>query len=97
DSVSGGKYKLDVVFEVGPTWDYVYYDKMMLGQFDIGFGSISGNPLDPLAFMNVLSSDPAISGSFTLNWGTDTNDPNAEILVYNGMRWSFDALYKAAT
>lgn len=97
DSVSGGKYKLDVVFDVGPTWDYVYYDKMMLGQFDIGFGSISGNPLDPLAFMNVLSSDPAISGSFTLNWGTDTNDPNAEILVYKGMRWSFDALYKAAT
>ena len=41
-------------------------------------------------------ADPAISGSFTLNWGTDTNDPDADVLVYNGTRWSFDALWSAA-
>ncbi|MDE7455015.1 MAG: hypothetical protein K2M64_04225 [Clostridia bacterium] len=95
DSVSGGAYKLEVKFEVGNVWSDVYYNKMMIGQYDIGFGSISGNTLDPLAFMNVLSSDPVISGAFTLNWAFDTNDPNAEILVYNGMRWSYDALYMA--
>ena len=94
ESVSGGKYKLDVTFSVGD--DYMFaYDSMMLGQFDIGFGSISGNSLDPLGFFEVLSSDQSISGNFTLNWGLDTNDPFADILVYNGMRWSFDALQQA--
>ena len=46
--------------------------------------------------MSVLSSDQVISGEFTLNWGTNTNDPDADILVYNGMRWSYDALWQAA-
>lgn len=95
-SVSGGKYKLDVKFWVGNVWSDVYYGKLMLGQYDLGFGSISGNTLNPLDFVSVLSSDQEISGSFTLNWGTDTNDPNADILVYNNMRWSYDALWTAA-
>lgn len=96
ESVSGGKYKLDVKFWVGAVWSDVYYEKMMEGKFDIGFGSISGDPLNPLQFISVLSSDPVISSDFTLNWGTDTNNPEADILVYNGMRWSYDALYIAA-
>ncbi len=96
ESVCGNKYKLDVTFAVGDTYMFAY-DSMMLGQFDIGFGSISGNSLDPLGFFEVLSSDQEISGSFTLNWGLDTNDPLGDILVYNGMRWSFDALHQAST
>lgn len=96
ESVSNGKYQLDVKFWVGNAWSDVYYNKMMKGQFDIGFGSISGNPLNPLSFVSVLSSDQEISGNFTLNWGTDTNDPLADILVYDGKRWSFDALWTAA-
>ena len=96
DSVCGGVYKLEVEFWVGDKWSDVYYNKMMVGQFDIGFGSISGNTLDPLGFMEVLSSDQDISGSFTLNWGVNTNDPSAYVVVYDGLRWSYDALYKAA-
>ena len=96
ESVSGGKYKLDVKFWVGALWSDVYYEKMMEGKFDIGFGSISGDPLNPLAFLNVLSSDQSISNSFTLNWGVNTNDPKADILVFQGERWSFDALWTAA-
>ena len=96
ESVSGGKYKLNVTFWVGATWSDVYYEKMMEGKYDIGFGSISGDPLNPLAFINVLSSDPTISNDFTLNWGTNTNDPEADILVFNGVRWSYDALWTAA-
>ena len=46
--------------------------------------------------MGVLSADPVISGSFTLNWGTNTGDPDADVLVYNGTRWSYDALWTAA-
>jgi len=95
ESVCGGVYKLSVNFWVGNEWSDVYYNKMMVGQFDIGFGSISGNSLDPIGFVSVLSSDQDISGSFTLNWGVDTNDPAAYPIVYDGMRWSFDALYNA--
>lgn len=95
ESVCGGVYKLSVNFWVGNDWSDVYYNKMMLGQFDIGFGSISGNSLDPIGFVSVLSSDQDISGNFTLNWGVDTNDPDAYPIVYNGVRYSFDALYNA--
>lgn len=96
ESVSGGEYKLECKFWVGNKWSDVYYDKLMLGQYDLGFGSISGNSLNPLDFVSVLSSDQSISGSFTLNWGTDTNDTNADVLVYQGERWSYDALWTAA-
>ena len=95
DSVCGGVYKLNVNFWVGNDWSDVYYNKMMVGQFDLGFGSISGNSLDPIGFGNVLSIDQEISHSFTLNWGVDTNDCDVYTLVYDGIRWSFDALYNA--
>ncbi len=95
DSVTGGAYKLECVFWVGADWSDVYYNKMLIGQFDIGFGSISGNALNPLDFITVLSSDQDISGGFTLNWGVDTNSSTAFPLVYDGVRWSFDALVNA--
>ena len=96
DSVHGGAYKLDVKFWVGNNWSDVYYNKMMVGQFDIGFGSVSGNTLNPLDFIGNLSSDQEISGGFTLNWGTDTNDPDAYPIVYRGERYSYDAFVNAA-
>lgn len=72
------------------TWSDVYYSKMMVGQYDLAFGSISGNAYDPLNFMEVLKSDN--SSGFTLNWGTDTNMPG---ISYDGKTWSFDALWQA--
>ncbi len=93
-SVSGGRYQLSVDFWVGSRWSDVYYNKMMVGQFDIGFGSISGNTLDPVSFFSVNSTDASISGSFTLNWALETNTLT-DCLVYDGKRWSFDALYQA--
>lgn len=95
-SVSDGKYKLEVKFWCGAVWSEGY-ERMQNGKFDIGFGSISGNPLDPLNFLSTLSADPAISAGWTLNWGTDTNELASDSIVYKGMRWTFDALYKAAT
>ena len=84
---------LDVVFWVGSQWSDVYYEKMMEGMFDIGFGSISGNSLNPLNFFEVLRSDN--SSGFTLNWGCDTSVVSEEIF-YDGMYWSFDSLWLAA-
>ena len=95
DSVCGGVYQLECVFWVGNEWSDVYYNKMMVGQFDFGFGSISGNSLDPIGFVSVLSSDQDISGNFTLNWGVDTNSTDVYPIVYDGKLWSFDGLYNA--
>lgn len=72
-------------------WSDVYYNKMMVGQYDLAFGSISGNTYDPLNFLEVLRSDN--SSGFTLNWGTDTNTPAID---YKGKTYSFDALWQAA-
>lgn len=95
-SVSGGKYRLNVEFWVGNVWSDVYYNKMMVGQFDLGFGSISGNSLNPLDFMSVLSADQNLSNSFTLSWGADTNNADSYPIVYEGLRFSYDAFYRAA-
>ena len=95
DSVCGGVYKLECVFWVGNVWSDVYYNKLMVGQYDLGFGSISGNSLDPIGFIEVLSSNQDISGSFTLNWGVDTNSTDVYPIVYDGYAWSFDALLEA--
>ena len=89
----GDKYGLTLKVEnwAGAVWSDVYYKKMMVGQFDIGFGSISGNALNPINFLEVLKSDN--SSGFTLNWGSDTSEVNLE---YNGKLWSFDSLWQAA-
>lgn len=91
--VSEGKVKLTVVNHDGTTnYEDVYNNHLQVGQFDLGFGSISGNSLDPLNFMEVLKSDN--SSGFTLNWGPDTSVVS-ENLIYNDQPWSFDSLWKA--
>ena len=89
----GGGLTLELSFWASQTWSDVYYAKMMVGQFDIGFGSISGNTYDPLNFLEVLKSDN--SSGFTLNWGLDTNAVDGSI-EYKDKVWSFDALWTAA-
>lgn len=95
ESVCGNKLTLKLTTWYSASGDYteVYYDKMMVGQYDIGFGGISGNPLNPLNFLEVLKSDN--SSGFTLNWGPDTSEVSHD-LIYEGMAWSFDALWQAA-
>ena len=95
DSVCGGRVKLDVLQDAVTNWEDVYNERMMKGQFDLGFGAISGNTYNPLNFLEVLKSDN--SSGFTLNWGTDTSvvDPKNPI-VYDGKTWSFDALWEVA-
>jgi len=102
ESVSGGKVVLDIDQKAVASQLDVYYEHLMVGQFDMGFGAISGNSLNPLNFMEVLKSDN--SSGFTLNWGADTSEvivPSDEengdsALVYDDKVWSFDTLWKAA-
>ena len=96
ESVCGGVYKLNINYWVGSQWSDVFYSKLMVGKFDIGYGAASGNTMNPLDFVSVLSSDQTISNSLTMNWGADTNDPSSYPIVYRGKRFSYDALYNAA-
>ena len=93
--VSNGEVILEVEQEAVKNWQDVYEQVMMKGQFDLGFGAISGNTYNPLNFLQVLKSDN--ESGFTLNWGTDTSkvsDDNP--IVYDGKIWSFDALWAVA-
>lgn len=93
ESVCGGLVKLNVVNHDGTTsYLDVYYNHLMVGQYDLGFGSISGNALDPLNFLEVLKSDN--SSGFTLNWGCDTSVVSND-LIYDDKPWSYDALWAA--
>lgn len=93
ESVCGGKLKLELVSWVGAVWSDIYYKKMMLGQYDIGMGGVSGNTLNPLNFLEVLKSDN--SSGFTLNWGIDTSEVSKD-LIWDDSAWSFDALWQVA-
>ena len=95
DAVSGGTVKLVVEQEAPKNWMDVYEQHLMTGEFDLGFGAISGNTYNPLNFLEVLKSDN--SSGFTLNWGTNTAEVDAvKPLIYDKKIWSFDALWAAA-
>ena len=101
-----GNYKLELDEDGNKTGSSDYqavYTLMKQGQFDLGFGSISGNSLNPLNFVEVLKSDN--SSGFTLNWGPDTSvvgsglytkGDSKNTIVYDGQTWSYDGLWSAA-
>lgn len=93
----GGMYVLNINQSKGSSDYNAVYDKMKHGEFDLGFGAISGGDLDPINFMEVLKSDN--SSGFTLNWGPDTDtisDTDQGDVVYDGKTWSYDGLWNAA-
>ena len=68
------------------------YDDLKTGQFDLGFGAISGYELDPLGLTQIWCSDGR--SGFTLNWGPDTSVVTDEI-EWDGKYYSFDSFYTA--
>ncbi len=68
----------------------VYYDKMMIGHFDLGFGGISGSTLDPWGLVDVWCSDNG--GGLFLMRGFDSAVVDLE---WDGVLWSFDALVQS--
>ncbi|MCF7926952.1 MAG: DUF5011 domain-containing protein [Candidatus Izimaplasma sp.] len=85
----------------GHTKDFpaIYYDYMMIGEFDLSIGGISGSTLDAASFLDTYSSDNR--SGFTLNWGIDTGVAEVPV-VYNDFEgnrhnemWSFDAIVSA--
>lgn len=87
-------FKLQVNNQAVVNWEDVYDKHLQVGDFDLGFGAISGNTLNPLNFLEVLKSDN--SSGFTLNWGADTSKVDAkDPILYDDQTWSFDALWAA--
>lgn len=74
------------------------YTKMDNGEFDFAEGAISGNVLNPLEFMNTLSSTKALNQGFNLNWGhrTDSLSEGQKPAMYDGKAFSYDALWNAS-
>ena len=93
--VSDNTVVLEVTQDAVTNWQDVYNEYLMKGQFDLGFGAISGNTYNPLNFLEVLKSDN--SSGFTLNWGTDTSKvTKKKPLIYDDKMWSFDSLWAVA-
>ncbi len=102
--------EIDLVLEVAGSQYTDCYTKMDHGDFDFAEGAISGNVLNPLDFMSTISTDPALNQGFCINWGSPTDEVLPERtyknaagetvseftgIVYEGGRWSFDALWQA--
>lgn len=89
DAVEG--FELDVEGYATSNWMDAY-NAPMAGEFDLAFGSISGNALDPINFMETVTSDNR--SGFTLSWGVDTSLPSEDVVFKNEI-YSFDALLEA--
>jgi ABC-type oligopeptide transport system substrate-binding subunit len=96
-------FEHNIKVEVTPTpkdFPSIYYDYMMVGEFDLSIGGISGSTLDAASFLDVFTSDNR--GGFTLNWGIDTSIPEIEVQYENPYLgetvrelWSYDAIVSA--
>ena len=95
EDICGKCAKIYINNDFVQNWEDVYKLHLMIGDFDLGFGAISGNTLNPLNFMEVLRSDN--SSGFTLNWGADTSKvSDAYPIVLDGKEWTYDSLWAAA-
>ena len=63
------------------------------GEFDFAEGAVSGNVLNPIDFMSTVSSTKSLNQGFCLNWGTPTNEMSKHPCIYDGYRYTFDALW----
>lgn len=95
DAVEG--FKLEIELFATENWMDAYY-AMMFGEFDFAFGTIGGNTLDPLSFMETICSDNR--SGFTLSWGIDTSKavPEGQLgaLNFRDELYAFDALLESA-
>ena len=77
----------------------IYYDHLMIGEFDLAIGGIMGSTLDAASFLDIYCSDNR--GWWTLNWGNDTSVVELTATYKNTdgklvkELWSYDALIMA--
>jgi ABC-type oligopeptide transport system substrate-binding subunit len=91
------KYDISFSVNISPKeFPGIYYDHMMIGEFDTAVGGISGSTLDAASFLDTYCSDNR--GGFTINWGIDTSIAEIPVVYKNESGklvkelWSFDAI-----
>jgi ABC-type oligopeptide transport system substrate-binding subunit len=94
------KHQIKVIVEIMPKeFPGIYYDHMMIGEFDTAVGGITGSTLDAASFLDTFCSDNR--SGFTLNWGIDTSIPEIEVAYTSDSGeqikelWSYDAIVSA--
>lgn len=91
-SVSNGNFVLTVEAWYGEYFGQIYPDKNYNGQFDLSYDKISGSSYDKYMYYNLLSSNSDLANDLTINWSIDTNNIEDDCIVYNGYRFTYDAL-----
>lgn len=91
-SVSNGSFVLTVEAWYGEYFGQIYTEKLYNGQFDLSYDKISGSSYDKYMYYKLLSSNPDLSNKLTINWSINTNNIEADCVVYNGYRFTYDAL-----
>jgi len=86
------------ITQTGGPFPQNYFNYIIPGISDMGFGGISGSTLDAAGFLDVYTFDNR--SGFTLNWGIDTRQADIPVR-YNFAGedryelWSFDAIAEA--
>ncbi|WBW95220.1 ABC transporter substrate-binding protein [Oceanirhabdus sp. W0125-5] len=100
EAFNSEKHNIKVTVDTLPKdFPGIYYDHMMVGEFDTSIGGIGGNTLDAASFLDTYCSDNR--SGFTLNWGIDTSKPEITVSYKNDdgkmvkELWSFDAIVSA--
>lgn len=91
-SVSKGKYVLNVEAWYGEYFGQIYKNKLYNGKFDLSFDKISGSVNNEYMLYYLLSSNPILSNNLTINWSINTNKIEDDCIVYNGYRFTYDSL-----
>ena len=98
EDVTNGNFTLEITSWVGETFTSVFNEKLNCGKFDIGFGTISrSSGFDhPYKIYNLRSSTVDIcDGGLAVNWSIDTKYLEDDCIVYDGYKYSYDALLLA--
>ena len=91
-SVSNGDFVLTVEAWYEETIGQIYVEKNYTGQFDLSYEKISLSSYDQYMYYNLLSTNYDLSHGLTINWSIDTNNIEDDCIVYNGYRFTYDAL-----
>lgn len=91
-SVSNGDFILTVEAWYEDSIGQIYIEKNYNGQFDLSYEKISLSSFDQYMYYNLLSTNYDLAHGLTINWSIDTNDVEDDCIVYNGYRFTYDAL-----
>ena len=97
NDVSNGIFRLTVNPSYSEIFGSIFYDKNYRGHFDLSFDKISGTTIDTKPYKDymILSTHKELSKGFNINFSIDTNELRDDCIVYNGYKYSYDAILSA--